>query len=94
MLTESEKQWLHNRKLSLNPYCGWCMRYALCCNPHYQMCPTQNTDLQDAAEFSERVAAKLAEYAAQKIGIRVSRPERLLKAARLQVEEEMDADMD
>lgn len=60
MLTESEKRWLLGRELSPNPYCGWCMKYALCCSPLYNKCPTKTADLGDALAFSERVAVKLA----------------------------------
>ena len=61
MLTDSEKRWLRDRKLSPSPYCGWCMKYALCCNPKFNHCPTKDSNWQDVAEFEARVAAKLAE---------------------------------
>ena len=60
MLTPSEREWLFRRKLAEHPFCGWCMKYALCFNPYFKVCPTRDGDMQDAAEFSERVAAKLA----------------------------------
>lgn len=74
-----------------------CMWYATC------PCNTNNYDYKDALEFSERVAARLTDWLAQDMGCFVcgekicklkqkdrSCREKLLKAARLQVEEEMD----
>ena len=79
MLTESEIDWFRRR--SMGPglyYCGWCMKYALCCNPQFNRCPIKDSDWQEAAIFEARVAAKLAKL------------DCVLKYARLAVEEEMD----
>lgn len=79
MLTDSEREWLEQRdaiQFALDEY-----RVPGLDGP-YEMRP----DYEDAAEFSERVAAKLADpffYEQYPAEIR-------LMLARLQVEEEMD----
>ena len=61
MLTESEIGWLRRRSMASSLYyCGWCMKYALCCNQQFNRCPIKNSDWQEAAIFETRVAAKLA----------------------------------
>ena len=60
MSTASEKRWLEDRKLSPTPFCGWCMKYALCCSPRFTKCPTKTADLGDALEFEGHVVARLA----------------------------------
>ena len=66
MLTESEKQWLERREEMPGYFCLWCPLWdneADCDgrSPH-PFCPIfqRRERLLDAAEFSERVAAKLA----------------------------------
>lgn len=101
MLTDSEKRWLRDRKLSPNPYCGWCMKYALCCSPLFTKCPTKNADLGDALEFESRVAARLADaYWPPLVYTPVAPFEQIfmppmdrLRCARITVEKEMDADL-
>lgn len=101
MITDSEKRWLRDRKLAPHPYCGWCMKYALCCSPKFAKCPTKNADFGDALEFEGRVAAKLADaYWPPLVYTPVAPFEQLfmppadrLKWARIKVEEEMDADL-
>lgn len=78
MLTEAEKMWLEERKPpTKKPYkttaddnfCRHCTRYNTNCIPWFRdvaYCPTdQGGDFRDAAEFSARVAAKLAEETAK-----------------------------
>ena len=67
MLTESEKRWLRGRELSPRPYCASCINAKICAKTRKQCwCPTDGIDrydahiLQDALNFCERVAAKLA----------------------------------
>lgn len=95
MLTDSEREWLEQRDA---------IRFALdgyrvpCLDGPYEMRP----DYEAAAEFESRVAAKLAERCvllekvvqktlgvAEYINLSAA-AENVLKAARLQVEEEMD----
>ena len=82
MLTESEKEWLKTRDKK-RPYCFYC-EALFGADSCYWKCVTESCamypDMQDAAEFSERVAAKLAKL------------DCVLKYARLAVEEEIDAD--
>ena len=108
MLTESEREWLEDREFFRHPYtCKWCDRYdpllffptnkSIPCK-WYQSCTSLNcpsqSDLQDAAEFSERVAARLATD--ENCGVDEDCPPNMpfgwgrLKAARLKVEEEME----
>lgn len=98
MLTESEKDWLKRRCMAPTPFCGWCMKYALCCTPQFNRCPIKDSDWQDAVEFAERVAAKLAGRvdACQYVTMPMSKHCMLtgcvackLRDARLEVEEEM-----
>ena len=59
MLTQSEREWLEDRRRVA--YCRYCNVSRLCANPFasgYSYPLTGN--MKDAAEFSERVAAKLA----------------------------------
>ena len=112
MLTKNEKLWLTER--GKRPFCNYCanVRGSDDCEWDIAMgqCPIRNSHkkLLDAAEFSERVAAKLA------LGVDSITPchgawrarwkectlrkgfwdcaDCFLKAARLAVEEEMDAD--
>ena len=97
MLTESEKQWiawkcrLRRDKDLAGAFCQNCPhlgRHATGCygEPYCPLFP----DWQDALEFSERVAARLAEIDFQPVAD--TRPSVRLKYARLAVEEEMDAD--
>ena len=94
MLTESEKRWLEDRWHT--PYCRYCNVSKLCANPFASgySCPLTG-NMKDAAEFSERVAARLATN--QNCGVDEDCPPNMafgwgrLKAARLAVEEEMDA---
>lgn len=107
MLTERE--WLEDREYARYHYsCQWCSQYdPMLIMPDrqdvpcmwYATCPcnTNNYDYKDALEFSERVAAKLAENTDVSIkaicqaGIHgKSIAWANLKLARLQVEEEMD----
>ena len=63
MLTEEEKQWLAQRK----GYCNWCSVEFKTDSCFWiitaDLCPLypRQASTQDAAEFAERVAAKLAE---------------------------------
>lgn len=102
MLTASEQEWLEQRDPKL--YCRWCTGgnddvwcdYALATD----VCPLyeDKDSLWDAAEFSERVAAKLADayWPPMDVGSDGPRlfmpPADRLKWARLAVEEEMNAD--
>ena len=102
MLTDSEREWLEERSWCRFLFqCGECPKYdpmrilhdkvEVPCK-HFSLCAayTNSYDLADAAEFSERVAAKLADsffYEQYPAEIR-------LMLARLEVEEEMDNDMD
>lgn len=112
MLTEAEKRWLEERKpptkkiyktTADDNFCRHCTRYNTKCTPWFRdvaYCPTeQGGDFRDAAEFSARVAAKLAEdvesYFEIINGVRI--PIRWdenvflrLKHARLAVEAEME----
>ena len=101
MLTKSEIDWLRCRSMAPNLYCGWCMKYALCCNPQFNRCPIKDSDWQEAAIFEASVAAKLAETWEDAPSAEAmteayihgnSIAWALLKIASLQVEEEMDAD--
>ena len=102
MLTKKELQWLDNRgKFS----CWYCpdIPQAMCTmGERPAHCAIMDTDWKEAAEFSERVAAKLAERcvllekvvqkalgAAEYVNLSAA-AENALKAARLAVEEEMD----
>lgn len=61
MLTASEKEWLEDRRRVA--YCRYCNVSKLCANSFASgyTCPLTAGNMKDAAEFSERVAAKLAE---------------------------------
>ena len=95
MLTKSEKRWLKKRKeWSVCSYCSN-IPQTMCLygeRPHF--CALIDVDYKDAAEFSERVAAKLA--ADENCGVDEDCPPDMpfgwgrLKAARLAIEEEMD----
>ena len=95
MLTQSEKRWLKKRKeWSVCSYCSN-IPQTMCLygeRPHF--CALLDVDYKDAAEFSERVAAKLA--ADENCGVDEDCPPDMpfgwgrLKSARLAVEEEMD----
>ena len=112
MLTDNEKVWLECREKSYGYYCMWC---DLWCDERgaNPFCYTtiRKEKFADAAEFSERVAAKLANTASRlALGIghdkectelcdaanickkdeEMSCEWCFLKAARLEVEEEMD----
>lgn len=94
MLTKNELQWLDNRgKFS----CWYCpdIPQAMCTmGERPAHCAIMDTDWKDAAEFSERVTAKLA--ADENCGVDEDCPPDKpfgwgrLKAARLAVEEEME----
>ena len=99
MLTQSEREWLENRKRQ-SPFgfysCSHCKANSdpLVCWT-VKRCPA-NIDFKNALEFSERVAAKLADISFCTFRDLNGRhfwnlPEIRLKAARLQVEEEMNA---
>jgi hypothetical protein len=65
MLTESEREWLNNRNNRVEHFCRWCDIYEDCLGDLGAIfCPswTQKVQLQEAAEFESRVAAKLAEF--------------------------------
>lgn len=93
MLTDNEKRWLRDRKLAPHPYCGWCMKYALCCSPRFAKCPTDYTSADD---FDARVAVKLADPYYPPMGVGSDGPQLFmppmdrLKWARIEVEEEID----
>lgn len=117
MLTKSEQKWLRGRELSPRPYCASCINAKICAKTRKQCwCPTDGIDrydahiLQDALEFSERVAVKLAitgdiwdfedmpcrgderQYIRINCKLRKNHwdcADCYIKAARLQVEEEM-----
>ena len=98
MLTESEKKWLKDRKPKA--YCRYCGIKYFCSNSNVSCfkCPLIMENLEDALEFSERVAAKLADpyYPPMDAGSDGPQlfmpPADRLKWARIEVEEEMDAD--
>lgn len=99
MLTKNEREWLEHRdamQFLTGTYIADFAEFPLWNN---------SKDWQDAAEFSERVAAKLADWLARDIGCFVcgekicklkqkdrSCREKLLQAARLAVEEEIDGE--
>ena len=102
MLTESEREWLKKRKQWAVPHNGYgdegyfCEHCKINC---FDGCPTEIRDgnidaFVDALKFSERVAVKLATD--ESCGVDEDCPPNMpygwgrLKAARLQVEEEMD----
>lgn len=102
MLTASERAWLEDRKHKA--YCRYCNVIKLCSNPFASgySCPLTG-NMKDAAEFSERVAVKLADiYSEVELEICHVCPAwrqcfgkqdcrtTILKYARLKVEEEMD----
>ena len=59
MLTASEREWLKDRRNKA--YCRYCSVIDLCSNPNASgfKCPLI-PDYEEAAEFSEQVAARLA----------------------------------
>lgn len=88
MLTESELVWLKDRRNKV--YCRYCSVIYLCSNPSASgfKCPLI-PDYKDAAEFSERVAEKLAYLGAGGYGLGVN-AHNMMMYCRLAVEEEMD----
>lgn len=90
MLTESERQWLKNRRNKA--YCRHCNPFA----SDYS-CPLTG-NMKDTAEFEGRVAVKLAKVIANlvkenpfsDVEAQATTPDLVLKWARLSVEEEMD----
>lgn len=96
MLTESEKKWIEQRE-AMQFLTGTYIA-------DFEEYPLWNSgkDWQEAAEFEARVAAKLADWLARDMGCFVcgekickkqkdrSCGEKLLQAARLAAEEEMD----
>lgn len=98
MLTASEREWLADRKHKA--YCRYCSSSKLCANPFASgfSCPLAAGNMKDALEFSERVAAKLADaYWPPLVYTPVAPFEQLfmppmdrLKWARIEVEKEMD----
>ena len=95
MLTDREKEWLERRERHESPFCISCdaLRTAVdgvgYCYP-IEDCPLEARieDWQNAAEFEARVVEKLANYI-ESLGWK-SCGKYALKAARLQVEEEID----
>ena len=112
MLTNSEREWLETRDKK-RPYCFYC-EALFGTDSCYWKCVTESCamypDMKDAAEFSERVAAKLANPqwavcwnsdSCLEFGGSKDEPRWVwdcewcrLKHAHLQVEEDMDAEMD
>lgn len=110
MLTESEREWLKTRDKKRS-YCVYC-EATFGADSCYWKCVTESCamypDMKDAAEFSERVAAKLSELPEDVHPCPYGATNRcsyddcgnphlgcrrsILKYARLAVEEEMDAD--
>lgn len=94
MLTENELEWLEQRDEVPSLYCRWCGFFwdeAECDGRSlHPFCPLINRKerILDALEFSEKVVAILAASHYKKSSCAEAR----LKAARLSVEEEMDAD--
>ena len=88
MLTDSEKAWLKRRQFFNGFYSSGC----LTCSLNETLCDKTDCllhpDLEDALEFSERVAAKLADTFFFELAPNDVR----MMLARLEVEEEMDAD--
>jgi hypothetical protein len=107
MLTKSEKEWMENRGKFSCWYCPNTPQVMCTMGERPAHCAIMDTDWKEAAEFSERVAAELAEMAQYNIKFGCDacpayiddavpcKPycaALLLKTARLQVEEEMDAE--
>jgi hypothetical protein len=101
MLTKSEKEWMENRWKFSCWYCPNTPQVMCTMGERPAHCAIMDTDWQDAAEFSERVAAKLAKHTHDKplvCEINWDCPYWpqgkcawcYLKAARIEVEEEMD----
>lgn len=105
MLTDSEREWLNHRNIA-HPdgdyFCELCDVFAECHMYWPIECPTKLSIKPEDIAFEARVAAKLAERcvllekvvqkvlgAAEYINLSAA-AENALKAARLQVEEEMD----
>lgn len=90
MLTKSEWEWLKTRDKK-RLYCFYCNSFfgtSYCDTKCITgTCPVY-PDMKDAAEFSERVALKLANYI-ETLGWKGC-GKHALEQARLQVEEEMD----
>lgn len=88
MLTDSEKAWLKRRQFCNGFYT------AICDRADYLLHP----DLEDALEFSERVAEKLADPYFPPMDVGSDGPQLLmppadrLKWARIEVEKEVDAE--
>ena len=92
MLTNSEKAWLKRRQFFNGFYSSGC----LTCSLNRTFCDKADCplhpDLEDALEFSERVVVRLANYI-ETLGWKGC-GKHALEQARLQVEEEMNAEMD
>ena len=94
MLTESERQWAVNAKMRMshkNDFC--CGKCGVHCYVPYApcFCVMTKDDVAWEIEFQSRVAAKLADIDFSPVAD--TRPCVRLKYARLQAEEEMDADI-
>ena len=107
MLTDSEREWLNNRDNYAEHFCRWCDAWEDCqgeLSAILCISWTQKVQLREAAEFEQRVAAKLADIYSEVeseichvcpawfpcFGEQDCRAT-ILKYARLKVEEEMDA---
>ena len=93
MLAKNEREWLENRQYIEYPFCMRCPYLRIddgvaWCKPEDCQLEMRIEDWQEAAEFSERVAVKLASYL-ETLGWKGCENV-FLKAARLAVEEEMD----
>ena len=67
MLTKREHEWLYIRNSHAEHFCRWCDTWEDCQGElNALLCPswTQKVQLREAAEFEQRVAAKLAQVAA------------------------------
>ena len=101
MLTDSEKSWLERRKTTAATcrwdddamhYCHHCQNYPdwwehAECSP--DGCCAYAPDYKDAAEFEARVVLKVAEFSVNWTLWDAVRTAKLLKHARIAVEEEM-----
>ena len=100
MLTESERKWLRHRKERTCLYCPTIPQSMCAMGERPYRCAIDDVDWKDAAEFSERVAEKLAEHQQDRCvknnGFCINLTDYhtcqfcRLKYARLAVEEEMD----
>ena len=93
MLTDSEREWLKARNVA-HPggdyFCEHCDVFAECHMYWPIECPTKLSIKPEDIAFEARVAAKLANYI-ETLGWKGC-GKHALEQARLQVEEEMDAD--